>query len=114
LTALGFRVDRDTSPNRFYPTAGTILDFTADFFSQGLGSKYSFGSYKLTFSKYWSLTQNQVLASVSFGCFTGGQPPFYGNCIYGTNSQLRRSEISSFYHFLINCLSILTGATILQ
>ena len=89
LTALGFRVDRDTRPNRFYPTAGTMLDFTADFFSQGLGSKYSFESYKLAFNKYWSLTQNQVLASGSFACLTGGQPPFYGNCIYGTNSQLR-------------------------
>jgi len=90
LTALGFRVDRDTRPSRFYPTAGTILDFTADFFSEGLGSKYSFESYKLTFNKYWSLTQNQVLASGSFSpALPGGQPPFYGNCIYGTNSQLR-------------------------
>lgn len=89
LTALGFRVDRDTRPNRFYPTEGTVLDFTADFFSQGLGSKYSFESYKFTFNKYWGLTPNQVLASGSFACLTGGQPPFYGNCIYGTNSQLR-------------------------
>lgn len=89
LTALGFRVDRDTRPNRFYPTEGTLLDFTADFFSQGLGSKYSFESYKFTFNKYWGLTPNQVLASGSFACLTGGQPPFYGNCIYGTNSQLR-------------------------
>ena len=89
LVALGFRVDRDTRPNRFYPTAGTFLDFTADFFSRGLGSKYSFQSYKLNFNKYWNLTQNQVLASGSFACFTGGGPPFYGNCIYGTNSQLR-------------------------
>lgn len=89
LTALGFRVDRDTRPNRFYPTEGTILDFTADFYSQGLGSKYSFESYKFTFNKYWGLTPNQVLASGSFACLTGGQPPFYGNCIYGTNSQLR-------------------------
>ena len=89
LTALGFRLDRDTRPNRFYPTAGTFLDFTADFFSQGLGSKYSFQSYKFAFNKYWGLTQNQVLASGSFACFTGGEPPFYGNCVYGTNSQLR-------------------------
>lgn len=89
LTALGFRVDRDTRPNRFYPTKGTLLDFTADFYSQGLGSKYSFESYKFTFNKYWGLTPNQVLASGSFACLTGGQPPFYGNCIYGTNSQLR-------------------------
>jgi len=89
LTALGIRLDRDTRPNRFYPTTGTLLDFTADFFSQGLGSKYSFQSYKFTFNKYGSLSKNQVLAYNLFGCTTGGQPPFYGNCIYGTNNQLR-------------------------
>ena len=89
LTAIGFRLNRDTRPNRFYPTTGTSLDFTADFFSQGLGSKYSFQSYKFTFNKYWGLTQNQVRASGSFACATGGEPPFYGNCIYGTDSQLR-------------------------
>jgi hypothetical protein len=54
-----------------------------------LGSKYSFETYKLNFNKYWNLAQNQVLASGSFVCFAGGEPPFYGNCIYGTNSQLR-------------------------
>jgi len=89
LAALGFRINRDTRPNRFYPTGGTVLDFTADFFSEGLGSKYSFESYKFNFNKYWGWAQNQVLASGSFACFTGGQPPFYGNCIYGANSQLR-------------------------
>ena len=89
LTAVGFRLNRDTRPNRFYPTTGMVLDFTADFFSQGLGSKYSFQSYKINFNKYWNLTQNHVLASGSFACLTGGEPPFYGNCIYGTNSQLR-------------------------
>jgi hypothetical protein len=62
LTAVGFRLLRDTRPNRFYPTSGTLLDFTSDFFSQGLGSKYSFQSYKFTFNKYWSLTKQQILA----------------------------------------------------
>ena len=89
LTAVGFRLNRDTRPNRFYPTAGTLLDFTGDFFSQGLGSKYSFQSYKINFNKYWNLGQSQVLASGSFACVTSGEPPFYGNCIYGTNNQLR-------------------------
>ena len=89
LTALGLRLTRDTRPNRFYPTAGTLLDFTSDFFAQGLGSKYSFQSYKLTFNGYESLARNQVLAYNMFACVTGGQPPFYGNCIYGTNNQLR-------------------------
>jgi len=65
------------------------LDFTADFFSQGLGSKYSYQSYKFTFNKFASLSKKQVLA-FDFGfCGTGGKPPFYGNCIYGTNNRLR-------------------------
>jgi hypothetical protein len=89
LTALGFRVIRDTRPNRFYPTGGTLIDFTSDFFSQGLGSKYSFQSYKFTFNKYFGFGEKQVLAYNFFACGTGGQPPFYGNCIYGTNSELR-------------------------
>jgi hypothetical protein len=89
LTALGFRVNRDTRPNRFYPTGGMLIDFTSDFFSQGLGSKYSFQSYKFTFNKYFGFGETQVLAYNFFACGTGGQPPFYGNCIYGTNNELR-------------------------
>jgi hypothetical protein len=89
LRSLGFRVVRDTRPNRFFPTSGMKLNFTADFFSQGLGSKYSFQSYKFTFNKYYSLAKNQVLAYDLFICNTAGQPPFYGNCVYGTQSELR-------------------------
>jgi hypothetical protein len=89
LRALGLRVHRDTSPNRFYPTTGTFLDFTSDVFSQALGSKYSFQAYRFTFDKYASLSKNQVLAYNLFVCGTGGEPPFYGNCIYGTNNELR-------------------------
>jgi hypothetical protein len=89
LTAIGAQLTRDTSLNRFYPTDGTYFSFTADFFSQALSSKYSFQSYKATFSKYWSLSTKQVLAYNSSFCATGGSPPFYGNCIYGSNNQLR-------------------------
>jgi hypothetical protein len=89
LRALGMEVVRDTRPNRFYPVKGSLADFTGHFFAQSLGSKYSFQSYKVTFNKYWSLTDKQVLAYNGFFCATRGQPPFYGNCIYGTNSELR-------------------------
>jgi hypothetical protein len=89
LTAIGAQLTRDTSPNRFYPISGTYFTFTADFFSQALGSKYSFQSYKTTFDKYESLSKNQVLAYNAHFCATGGNPPFYGNCIYGTNNELR-------------------------
>jgi Omp85 superfamily domain len=89
LTGLGFRLNRDTRPNRFYPTEGTVLDFTSTFFSEALGSKYSFQSFRFTFNYYQSLSQKQVLAYNLYTCATAGDPPFYGECLYGTNNQLR-------------------------
>ena len=89
LTSLGIRLARDTRPNQFYPEDGTYFSFTSDFFSQGLGSKYSFQSYRSQFDKYWSLNRDQVLAYDAYFCATSGKPPFYGNCIYGTSSELR-------------------------
>jgi Omp85 superfamily domain len=89
LRSVGVETLRDSRPNRFYPTNGMLFDFTGDFFSQGLGSKYSFQSYKFTFNKYAGLSPKQVLAYNLFLCGTGGQPPFYGNCIYGSNNELR-------------------------
>jgi hypothetical protein len=89
LTSIGVRLTRDTRPNHFYPIGGTFFSFTSDFFSQGLGSKYSFQAYRTAFDKYWSLSKRQVLAYDANFCATGGQPPFYGNSIYGTNNELR-------------------------
>ena len=89
LRSLGVEVYRDTRPNRFYPVKGSVLDYTGDFFAQALGSKYSYQSNKITFNKYFSLPKKQVLAYNAFFCATGGTPPFYGNCIYGTNNELR-------------------------
>lgn len=89
LTALGFRVNRDTRPNRFYPLEGTFFDFTSSFFSPALGSKYSFQSYRSTFNYYRSFGNKQVLAYNVFLCATAGRPPFYGECIFGTNNELR-------------------------
>ena len=89
LTAIGVLLTRDTSSNRFYPTDGSYFNFTSTFFSESLGSKYSFQSYRVSVAKYWGVTQNQVLAYNAYFCGTGGQPPFYGNCIYGNSNQLR-------------------------
>ncbi len=89
LRSIGAKLTRDTRPNHFYPLSGTQFTFTADFFSQDLGSKYSFQSYRTQFDKYWSLSKNQVLAYDAYFCGTAGNPPFYGNCIYGTSNELR-------------------------
>jgi hypothetical protein len=89
LVSIGARLTRDTRPNHFYPVSGTFFTLTSDFFSQTLDSKYSFQSYRSQFDKYWSLTKDQVLAYDADFCGTAGSPPFYGNCIYGTNNELR-------------------------
>lgn len=89
LRSLGVRIVRDTRPNHFYPLSGSKLEFTGDFFSQALGSKYSFQHYILTWDQYFSLGKNQVLAYDLYACNTGGSPPFYGNCIYGASNELR-------------------------
>jgi outer membrane protein assembly factor BamA len=89
LRALGVELVRDSRPNRFFPLKGSLIDFTGDFFAKGIGSKYSFQSYKFTFNKYVSIGEKQVLAYNLHLCGTGGEPPFYGNCVYGTNNELR-------------------------
>jgi hypothetical protein len=89
LTGLGFHVNRDSRPNRFYPEKGTLFDFSSMFFSDALGSKYSFESYRFTFNYYHNLGSKQVLAYNLFNCATAGNAPFYGQCIFGTNNELR-------------------------
>jgi hypothetical protein len=96
LRALGLRLVRDTRPNHFYPTTGMFTQFTSDFFAQALGSKYTFQSYRFTFNKYGTVGKNQVLAYNLFNCDTGGDPPFYANCVYGTNNELRGYEAGRY------------------
>jgi Omp85 superfamily domain len=97
MRALGLRLMRDTRPNQFYPTSGEKIEFTSDFFMQSLGSKYSFQAYRFIFDKYFSLGKNQVLAYDLFACATGGQPPFYGNCVYGTSNELRGYTAGKYF-----------------
>jgi hypothetical protein len=89
LRALGVEALRDSRPNRFYPLEGSYANFTANFFAKNLGSKYSFQTYNVTYSKYVSVGGKQVLAYNAFACATAGEPPFYGNCIYGADNELR-------------------------
>jgi outer membrane protein assembly factor BamA len=97
LTAIGIQLTRDTSVNRFYPTNGSYFTFTSDFYSGILGSKYTFQSYKISYNKYWSLTKKQILAANASFCGTGGGAPFYGNCIYGTNNELRGYVAGNYF-----------------
>jgi outer membrane protein assembly factor BamA len=90
-----------------------VIDFTGDFFANGLGSKYSFHSHKFTFNKYVSLSDKQVLAYNFHLCGTGGQPPFYGQCIYGTSSELRGYTAGRYLdRYICNPLGIPAGSSL--
>ena len=89
MRSLGFVVERDTTPNRFYPEEGSKFEFGGDFFFKEIGSTFSFQTYRLTFNTYRSFDRKQVLAYNLYGCSTGGTAPFFGECIFGMGNELR-------------------------
>ncbi len=89
MRSLGFTMERETTPNRFYPESGTMFEFGGDYFSKAIGSTFSFQSYKLVFNAYHSFDEKQVLAYNLYGCSTGGDAPFFGECIFGLMNELR-------------------------
>ena len=80
---------RDTRGNHFFPTSGSKVQFTADFYAQALGSKQTFQQYKFEFDKYITVHKNQVVATDVYVCNVAGDAPFYQKCIYGTSNELR-------------------------
>lgn len=89
LNSLGFKIERDTTPNRFYPDAGTMFRFSSDFFAKDIGGTFTFQSYNLTLNSFHSLGSKQVLAYNAFACATTGDAPFFGQCIFGMKGELR-------------------------
>jgi hemolysin activation/secretion protein len=89
MRAVGFKIERDTTPNRFYPVQGTTFLFGADFFSKSLGGTFTFQTYRMKFNAYHSFDKKQVLAYNLFVCSTGGSAPFFGQCIFGMQDELR-------------------------
>jgi hypothetical protein len=87
--ALGLKASRDTRDDSFYPTRGSSLDFTGDFFDQAWGSRFEYQTYKLSFNKYERLSTRQVLAFRATGCAANGRVPFYDLCLYGASNDLR-------------------------
>ncbi len=89
MRSVGFKIERDTTPNRFYPVSGTTLRFSADFFAKDLGGTFTFQTYRIKFNGYHSLDDKQVIAYNAFVCATGGRAPYFGQCIFGMQNELR-------------------------
>jgi hypothetical protein len=94
--ALGFHVQRDRRNSTFYPTKGTLFDFTADFFDQVWGSRREYQSYKVSYNGFRELKNRHILAYRMMGCSANGNVPFYDLCLYGYNSDVRGYTTGEF------------------
>jgi len=94
--ALGFHVQRDLRDSTFYPTKGTLLDFTGDFFDQAWGSRREYQTYKIAYNGFRQVKTGQVFAYRAMACSANGSVPFYDLCLFGYNSDLRGYTTGQF------------------
>jgi hypothetical protein len=94
--ALGFHVQRDLRNSTFYPTKGTLFDFTADFFDQAWGSRREYQTYKIAYNGFHKVAERQVFAYRAMACTANGSVPFYDLCLYGFNSDVRGYTTGQF------------------
>jgi hypothetical protein len=94
--ALGIHVQRDRRDSTFYPTKGSLIDFTGDFFDQVWGSRREYQTYKIAYNGFRQVSPRQVLAYRAMGCSANGSVPFYDLCMFGFNSDLRGYTTGEF------------------
>lgn len=95
-SALGFHVQRDLRDNSFYPTKGSVWNFTGDFFAKALGSNRDYQVYKASYNGYRKIGKGQVLAYRGSACSVSDRTPFFDLCYYGSSSDLRGYTTGEF------------------
>jgi hypothetical protein len=94
--ALGFHVQRDQRDSTFYPSKGSLFDFTGDFFDQAWGSRREYQTYKIAYNGFKKIANRQIFAYRAMGCSANGSVPFYDLCLYGFGADLRGYTTGEF------------------
>jgi hypothetical protein len=94
--AVGVHVQRDLRDSTFYPTKGSLFDFTGDFFDQAWGSRREYQTYKIAYNGFHEVKKGQVFAYRAMACSANGSVPFYDLCLYGYNNDLRGYTTGQF------------------
>src|SRR6266850_893594 len=94
--ALGFHVQRDLRDSIFYPTKGSLFDFTSDFFDQAWGSRREYQVHKIAYNGFSEIKPRQILAYRVMACSANGSVPFYDLRLFGFNSDLRGYTTGEF------------------
>jgi len=94
--ALGFHVQRDLRDSTFYPTKGSLFDFTADFFAPAFGSRRQYQAYKVSYNGFKEIAPRKIIAYRAMACSANGSVPFYDLCLFGYNGDLRGYTTGQF------------------
>jgi hypothetical protein len=94
--ALGVHVQRDLRDSTFYPTKGSLFDFTSDFFAPAFGSRREYQVYKIAYNGFHEVKKGQVFAYRAMVCSANGSVPFYDLCLYGYSNDLRGYTTGEF------------------
>ena len=87
---IGPKFEWDTRDNSYYPNRGFLLEYYTDFSALWIGRKLTYQYTKVSFNKYNSLSEHQVIAFRGVGCTaTGDRVPIYDLCLFGASNDLR-------------------------
>jgi len=89
VSGLGFVALWDGRDNTFSPTKGFYLSYSITDFTKALGSKFNFTGQTVDIRKYFSLSQNQVLAFQFVLVANNGTVPVRSMANIGNNTIMR-------------------------
>jgi hypothetical protein len=85
----GLRAMWDTRDHLLYPGSGFNLDFKLNTSLESVGADRNYSTYRLAYSHYYTLAENQVLAARLTLCAASDNAPFYDICLFGSDNALR-------------------------
>jgi outer membrane protein assembly factor BamA len=85
----GFSIVYDNRDNVLNARTGMFLEFSNFFHSKSLGGDFDFNRYTVDLRKYWTLTENDVIATQYFGEFNTSNTPFREMSLLGGETIMR-------------------------
>lgn len=85
----GARISWDTRNNLMNPSEGFRANLNVDTSMKSMGGDRDYELYKASYSHYFDLQENRVLATRVTGCAASSEAPFYDVCLFGSNNALR-------------------------
>lgn len=76
-SGLGLKFTWDSRDFIHLPTNGGYYIFKVIYYTDPLGSDFSFNDYFLDFRRYFKIAKGHMIAVQAYGNFIGGDPPFY-------------------------------------